>query len=57
MFLDCHRKSFATEKKMIDLMIELLKIRAKAKNGKQLGFVFQELERKFRLPPHGGRYV
>lgn len=56
MFLDCHRKSFGTEKKMIDLLIALLKIRAKAKNGKDIGFVFQELEKKFRLVAHGGKY-
>lgn len=56
MFLDCHRESFGTEKKMDDLQIALLKIRAKAKNGKDIGFVFQELEKKFRLVAHGGKY-
>lgn len=53
MFFENHKKSFSTQRKMIDLLVALLKIRQKARQGKDIGFVFQELERKFRLPPFG----
>ncbi len=53
MFFENHKKSFSTERKMINLLVALLKIREKARQGKDIGFVFQELERKFRLPPFG----
>lgn len=53
MFFENHKNSFDTESKMIDLLVALLKLRARARQGKDIGFVFQELERKFRLPPFG----